>query len=258
MTTAKDLITARIILRAMLPVMKVMVADNPRINRKFAGINARVQFRADHDGEPIGACMVFTDGLLEIEQGICDRPDMVFSFGSMAKMNAFFSGKPVLPKIKGILKIGLLIRIFTLLLSMKLMMPNNRPTDPDMRRLKVKLSFYMITTALSQYNKGGDPEMAAWTAKQPERIYQITVDPGDIAAYLRVKAGKSKAGRGVYARRRPFVHMKFNGVEGAFPVIMNDVDMVTAMKEGYLSVEGSPEYARDIGDFMQRIQALVT
>ena len=39
---------------------------------------------------------------------------------------------------------------------------------------------------------------------------------------------------------------------------MNDVDMVTAMKEGYLEVEGSPEYGRDIGDFMQRIQALVT
>ena len=80
----------------------------------------------------------------------------------------------------------------------------------------------------------------------------------NIAAYLRIKAGKSKAGRGTYTKRRPFVHMKFNGIEGAFPVVMNDVDMVTAIKKGYLTVEGSPEYGRDIGDFMVRIQELVT
>jgi hypothetical protein len=136
-------------------------------------------------------------------------------------------------------------------------MPNASPKDPKKRKLKVKMTFYMITTALSQYNKGGDPEMVKWTGKQPERIYQITVDK-DIAAYLRVKAGKTKAGRGVYAKRRPFVHMKFNGVEGAFPIVMNEVDMVTAVKKGYLSIEGSPEYGGNIGDFMVRIQNLIT
>ena len=57
---------------------------------------------------------------------------------------------------------------------------------------------------------------------------------------------------------RPFVHMRFNGIDGALPVILNEVDMVTAVKNGYLSVEGSPEYGRDIGDFMMRIQNMIT
>ena len=135
-------------------------------------------------------------------------------------------------------------------------MPNASPKDPKKRKLKVKMTFYMITTALSQYNKGGDFEMVKWTGKQPERIYQITVDK-DIAAYLRVKACKTKAGRGVYAKKRPFVHMRFNKVEGAFPIVMNKVDMVTAVKKGYLSIEGSPEYGGNIGDFMVRIQNLI-
>jgi len=100
--------------------------------------------------------------------------------------------------------------------------------------------------------------MVKWTSKQPERIYQMSVTNEDIAAYLRVKAGKSKAGRGFYKKRRPFVHMKFNGIQGAMPVILNDVDMVTAIKNEYLSVDGSPEYGRDIGDFMMRIQDLTT
>ena len=84
----------------------------------------------------------------------------------------------------------------------------------------------MITTALSQYNKGGDPEMQRWTAKQPDRIYQFSVEPEGIAAYLRVRGGQTKAGRGVYERRRPFVHMRFHGVDGALAVMNKEVDFV--------------------------------
>ncbi len=257
MADDRDLMAARIILKAMLPVAKVVVADDPKMAARFLGVNAKIGFLAkDGENESIGACIHFTDGVPEIVDGPCDDPDIGFCFGSVKKMNAFFAGKPVLPKIKGFFRIMLLVKAVMLMMSLKILMPNVRPKDEEKQRLKVKMAFYMITTALSQYNKGGDPEMAAWTKKQPERIYQISVD-SKIAAYLRVKAGKSKAGRGEYQKRRPFVHMKFNGVDGAFPVVMNDVDLVSAMREGHLTVEGSPEYARDFGNFMMRIQELL-
>ena len=257
MATENELMTARIFLRAVLPVIKVLVEEDPKIRNKFAGVSAKVQFTAKDPGGDVGACLVFDKGEFRVDQGVADNPDITFSFGRVAAMNALFAGKPALPKIKGLVKVGLLIKVLTLLLALKLLMPNNRPTDPEKKRLKVKMTFYMITTALSQYNKGGNPDMVKWTSTQPERIYQITVSD-DIAAYLRVKAGKTKAGRGKYARRRPFVHMKFNGVDGALPVVLNDVDMVTAVKKGYLSVEGPPEYGRDIGIFMMRIQEMIT
>ncbi len=258
MADQREVLTTRIILRAMLPVLKVVVEDDPVMKKRFAGVNAKIQFQADHQSETVGAFLVFTDGALSVEQGICDNPDITLSFGTLARMNAMFTGKMVIPGIRGFGKPILLLKVFSLLMSLKILLPDARPADPARQRLKVKMAFYMITTALSQYNKGGDPEMVRWTSKQPERIYQITVEPEGIAAYLRIKAGKSKAGRGKYTRRYPFVHLKFNGVSGAFPVVMNDVDMVTAMKKGYLVVEGSPEYGRDFGDFMVRIQGLVT
>lgn len=257
MATEKELMTAGIFLKAVLPVIKVLVEEDPKINKKFASVSARVQFTAKDPGGNIGACLVFDRGEFQVDQGIADDADITFTFGSVAAMNAMFAGKPALPWIKGLLRVGLLIKVLTLLLALKLLMPNNRPEDPGKRRLKVKMTFYMITTALSQFNKGGDPDMVKWTASQPERIYQITVDD-DIAAYLRVKAGKTQAGRGKYTKRRPFVHMKFNGVDGAMPVVLNDVDMVTAVKQGFLSVDGPPEYGRDIGIFMMRIQELIT
>ncbi len=257
MATDKELLAARIFLRAVLPVIKVIMADDPKMKKRFANVTAKVQFRASDPAGDIGACLCFDKGDFKVEQGIVDDPDITFSFRNVGRMVAMFAGKPALPMIKGLWKVGLLIKVFSVLMSLMILMPNARPKDPAKRRLKVKLTFYMITTALSQYNKGGDPEMVKWTSSQPERIYQITVDE-EIAAYLRVKAGKTKAGRGTYKRRRPFVHMRFNGVEGAFPIVMNDVDMVTAIKKEYLSIDGSPEYGGNIGDFMVRIQNLIT
>jgi len=258
MAPSIELMTARIFLRALFPVMKVVLADDPKIKKKFEGVTADIQFIAKDGAGDVGAYLSFSNGNLEVVQGICDNPDITFGFGSIAKMNAMLAGKPVIPKIKGLLKVGLLLKVFSLLMSLKILMPDVRPGDPDKRRLKVKMTIYMITTALSQYNKGGDSEMVKWTSKQPERVYQMSVEGEDIAAYLRVKAGKSKAGRGFYTKRHPFVHMKFNGIDGALPVLLNEVSMVEAIRNGYLAVEGSPEYGGDIGDFMTRIQDLIT
>ena len=256
--TERELITARIFFRAAFPVMKVVLEDDPAMKARFAGVKARVQFAARNDAETIGAYLVFDETGFRVEQGLCENPDLTFSFGSVGKMNAMLRGKPVLPRIKGLTKLGLLIKVMQLLLSLKIMMPTVRPKAPEKRKLKVKMAFYMITTALSQYNKGGDPEMAKWTAKQPDRIYQMSVEPEGIAAYVRVKGGRSKAGRGLYVRRKPFVHMRFHGVDGALAVLLKDADFVESVARGFVTIDGSPEYAASLNDFMMRIQTLTT
>lgn len=257
---------ARLFLRAALPVTKVVLADDPAMNRRFRGVHAKVQFVAKTKPEPLGAFLVFGDpadaeqgpASVRTEQGFCEKPDVTITFGSVQKLNDFFAGKTVLPGIKGLGKPGLVAKVVQLLLSLKLMMPNAQPKDADKRRLKVKLTLYMITTALSQYNKGGDPDMVRWTTMQPERIYQMLVEPDGIAAYLRVSAGKSKAGRGVYERRRPFVLMRFKSVDGALAVMNKEVGFIEGVAKGFVSVEGSPEYAANFSDFMMRVQGLLT
>lgn len=258
MATERELLAARLFTHAVFPVMKVILNDDPKMKQKFSDVEANVQFRAKDTAGDIGAWLVFNKGEFTVQQGICESPDITFSFSSVKKMNDMLAGKPVIPGISGFSKFGLLAKVFALLLSLKIMMPNARPKKMDKKILKVKLAFYMITTALSQYNKGGDPDMVKWTTKQPDRIYQITVDGTDIAAYLRVKAGKSKAGRGVYTRKRPFIHMKFHGIDGALAVLLRDVEFVEGVAKGFVTIEGAPEYAAQLNDFMQRIQAMLT
>jgi hypothetical protein len=258
MATQRDLLTSRIIFRAVLPVVKVMLEDDPKMAKRFEGVNAVVQFVAKDEKGPVGAYLKFADGAFEAVPEIADKPDITFSFPSVAKMNAMFKGKPVLPRIKGITRIGLLGKVFSVLLGLKLLMPTAKPKTPELARLKVKMTLYMVSTGLSQLNKAGDPDMVKWTSKQPLRVYQWSCEPEGIACYLKVKAGKTKAGRGYYTRRKPFVHMKFDGVKGALPVLTNSIDTVQAMTQGLVTNDGSPEYGGQVGDFMLRIAALLT
>jgi len=255
-----DRIKANIFMHCALPLLKVVKADNKIFDMlfKIPKTTAIVQFRVkDQD---IGAYMEFKNGELEIVQGIHPKPTVLFAFSSASKMNDFFGGKPAIPDIKcllpGLLRLDLIARVVPLLLSLMILLPQNVPTDPAKKAMKVKLLIYMVSCALSQLNKSGDEPMMEFAKTSPDRVYQWTVENGP-AAYLRVKAGNTKSGRGTYERRRPFVHMIFPDIEGAFKVLTNQVTLVEAIKHGYIKTEGPPEFARDIGIHMQRIEAML-
>lgn len=251
----REVLASRILLRGALPLLKVLLAEDQAKAAKFAGLNAVVQF-AVKDSD-LGSYLEWTDGQLDVKHEIHPNPTIAFRFKTPAKLVAFLTGKMALPSISGWYHLGLLAKVVPLLLSLKLLMPNVVPSEPEKKALKVKLLLYMVTTALSQLNKGGEPEMVKFCAKSPDRIYQWSVLPDGPHAYLRIKAGKTKAGRGIYTRRRPFVHMRFNGIDGAFAVMTSQVDTVEAVKVGHLDLDGSPEYAKEIGIFMKRIEALI-
>ena len=155
-------------------------------------------------------------------------------------------------------RLHLLLRVVPLLLKLKMLLPNVIPDTLEEKALKVKLLLYMVTNALSQLNKGGDEAMVKMVAKSPDRIFQWTVENGGPAAYLRMKGGKTKAGRGTYTRRRPFVHMIFPDIDGAFDVLTQRASTVDAVRYNKLRMEGAMEYGKEIGALMQRIEALTT
>lgn len=245
--------------------MQVVLDDDPAMNARFRDVKAAVEISA-RNGNDLLACSLFFDhGTVTVTEGPAPAPDIALRFSSVAKMNTMFRGGAALPAVKGLLKIGLLLKVFSLLMSLMLMMPKSRPKDPARQRLKVKMSLYMITRALSVYNKLGADAMAEWCRRQPDRIYQFIVDKSpapdgtpEIACYLRVKAGKSKSGHGVYTRRSPFVLFHFFSVTGALAVLLKDVGFVEGVERGCVEIVGSPEYAMGLNDFMSVLQGMMT
>ncbi len=254
----KDILVANLYFQAVFPVMKILLQDHPALAKKFANVQTSVVFKAKTDTGSMGCTLHFDKGNFSIDLNHFESGDIVFSFGSVEKMNTFLKGGTALPKIKGLTKPALLFKVISLLLSLKLMMPNVKPKAPLKKYLKVKMALSMVTLALSKLNRFGYPDMTAWTKNQPDRVYQLSVNDSDIAVYLRVKAGKTKAGKGLYQRKRPFVHMKFGSVDAALKILLREAEFVEGVDKGYVSIEGSPEYASQLNDLMMRVQALTT
>ncbi len=261
----QETLVARLFFRAAFPVMKVPLQEDPALSSAKGLADATVAFVADD----VSACLRFEEGSLFVSEELsvseesCSDADVVLRFSGLKAMNRLLRGGIALPRIRGGLRHpSTILATLRLLMRLKLMLPSQRPKDPFRQYLKVKMSLYMVTTALSVLNKLGDPELQAWTSGQPDRIYQFTVGSPDrddhIAAYLRVKNGRTKAGRGVYERRRPFVHFRFTGVEEAMKVLLKEVAFVESVELGYVTVEGSPEYSAGLNDLMTRVQSLMT
>jgi hypothetical protein len=259
--TQQELMTAKLFFNAAFPVMQVVLDDDPKMHRKFENVVATVQIGAVNNGELVACHLIFDHGKVTVVEGPAEKADITMTFPTVAKMNTMFRGGMALPSIKGITKVGLLIKVFSLLMSLMLMMPTSRPKDLAKKTLKVNMCLYMITRALSVYNKAGDPDMQEWVLRQPDRIYQFIVEPYEetnIACYLRVKAGNSKSGHGIYERRKPFVLFHFKSVDGAMKVLLKDVEFVEGVEKGYVETIGSPEYACQLNDFMAILQSMLT
>ena len=253
--------TAKLFFNAAFPTMQVLLDDDPKLHKKFEDFTGTVQFGAMDGAELLCCHLDFDKGTVKSVPGPAEKPDLSLTFPSVEKMNALLKGGLALPKIKG--KLTLLPNILSLLLGLNIMTkPNDKLKNEGEKALKVKCSLYMITRALSQYNKLGDPDMREFCERQPDRIYQFQVenagDPAYIACYLRVKAGKSKSGHGVYTRRSPFVLFHFFSLEGALKVLGKECEFVEGVEKGYVETVGSPEYACYLNDYMAILQGMLT
>jgi len=247
---------ARVFLRSALPLVKVVLAERPFYGKFLFKAGGVVQFAARDSDK--AAWVELGDGSIDVNQGRHSSPSITLTFPRLADLNDFFAGALKLPSISGVTGMPSLLRLLPFLLKLKMLMPDVVPDKLDEKALKVKMLLYMVTNALSQLNKGGDESMVKFTKKSPDRVFQWTVENGGPAAYLRMKAGKTRAGRGTYKRRRPFVHMIFPDNNAAFDVLTQTVSTVDAVKHEKLRMEGAMEGGKEIGILMQRIETLTT
>lgn len=253
MTTQQDIFANKIFLNSVLPLVKVVVQSKESLNKKFKGVNAVIQISAKDINEKVGTHFIIEDGEWTIAKGVTEKPTIELEFKSIPALNGFFSGKSnKLPKIKGWYNIRLLINTLKALMTMgNLLKSTKPPEDKKEKELLVKLYFYLLSSGISQLNKAGHPDILKWTKRSPERVYAWVVeDKPKLSAYMKVKAGKTKAARGIYKRSKPFFTMRFDSVDSALGILLETDDMIESTTKGKLIMEGGPEYGTQLGEFM--------
>ena len=258
------LYASRIFLNAALPLVKVLAEEKAGLKKAFAGKSGIVQVSARNSlsSEPprVGTHFVVTDGAIQVVPGLAERADVELAFPSVEALNGFFSGKSKkLPKISGALgHFGLFVAFFKTLLAMAGALGATKPPQgPEERALLVKLFFYLLTSGISQLNKAGHPEVSKWAKTSPDRVYALAVLGDDeLAAYVRVKAGNTKAVRGVYERSKPFFTLAFDSVDSALGTLLGTDEMIAATAAGRIRMLGAPEYGSILGDFLLLVGSL--
>lgn len=255
--TQDDVYAARVFLYSALPLLRVIAESEEKYGKKFAGKSFVFQVSAKYpeaEGGAVGTHFVIEDGKWTVVVGkLHENPDLEFIFPNLRDLNIFFSGKGMpLPKIKGMGKLGYLLPILTTLLRMAgLLQSKDIPKNPEDQKLLVKLYFYLLPNGISQLNKMGHPEFKAFTVPSPDRAYAYAVTGyPELQSWIRIKAGNTKSGRGEYTRCRPFLKMRFDSTQHALDILMSKAEMIPYIEQGYLTIEGSPEFGGALGGLM--------
>ncbi len=262
--TKEALYSNKIFLNAALPLVKVIANDVPSLKKKFENVSAVIQVSCldpDCAAGKQGMHFIVNKGEWEVHTSLTIDPEIELEFKSVEALNDFFKGHITpagIPKIKGFKKAGVLVSFVMVLLKMaNLLGATEPPKDADEKELLVKCYFYLLSSGISQLNKMGHTEIKEWTTKSPDRVYAFAVDGyPQVGAYIRIKAGKSRAGRGEYKRAMPFFTLRFNNLDSALGILMSIDDMLESTKQGKLIMDGGPEFGAQIGAFMLEVGAL--
>lgn len=268
-TAIEEYYSNKIFLNAALPLLKVIAADVPSLNAKFKNVHCVYQVSALDSTAPEGKWathfVVNGDEWLvhagKVAYRVGKQPFVELQFKSVEALNAFFKGKitpATLPKMKGVSNVKEFIAFMMTLLKMADVLGATTPPEKEEdKALMVKCMFYLLTSGISQLNKMGHPEIHDWTSKSPDRVYALAInDHPEASAFIRIKAGKSRAGRGEYKRAMPFFTLRFSSYDSALGTLLGIDDMLEATKSGKIIMDGGPEFGGIFGGFLLTIGAL--
>lgn len=253
MISKDDIYSCNIFLNSVIPLLKVIAESEENFIKAFKNKSGVIQVSVLNEEEKLGTYLVVDRGQWKVSKGLAEKADVELQFSSIPHLNLFFKGKTKkMPKIKGFKNPSLLINTFKVLLRMSsLLSAKVPPKDEKDKSLLVKLNFYILSSGISQLNKSGHPEISTWAQRSPDRVYAWAVNGRpELSAYIRVKAGRTKASKGEYRRAKPFFTMRFDSVDSALGILMSTDDLIKSTIEKKLIMEGAPEFGAQLGDFM--------
>jgi len=255
----------KIFLNAALPLVKVIAGDVPALAKKFEHAHCVFQVSALSPEAPEGKVAThFTVNSGEWKvcaDKVATNAMVELQFKSIDAFVGFFKGKmspATLPKMIGAVKhLGMFLAFMQVLLKMSALLGATAPpADEATKVLLVKSFFYLLSSGISCLNKNGHEAVHAWALQSPDRVYAWAVNGHpEVSAYIRVKAGRSRAGRGQYKRAMPFFTLRFDSLDSALGILLDTDDMMDATKAGRLIMDGAPEFGAMLGGFMLDVAA---
>ncbi len=249
-------------LRSVLPVLKTVAEGKQSLRKSWTGKSGICQISCSTEEGRDGTHFFIENGEWTVKSGLYDgKPDVELIFKNRRHLNQFFKGKQLpFPALKGVFaKGGLFLLFMKTLISMGgILASKTPPKEEEDQKILVKCMFNLLSNGISTLNKLGHPEVHPWVKTSPDRVYAWRVDEHDeLSAHIRLKAGNSRAARGIYKRSMPFFTMRFDSILSALGILLDTDDMLASTMSGKLTMEGGPEFGAQLGDRMLLVGSLI-
>lgn len=239
---------AKIFLNVAIPLIEEVMPVKKDLADMIKPWNCVVQIEVLNSD--IATHLVFSGGALKVEKGRHAKPTLALCFKNPKHLaDTFANKKAPMPKVKGMWHIILLLKTQKLLNSLQMLQPTYDVTDPELRRLKVRMLMYMISGAIQVLSEEGEEFIRNVTLGSRNKYINWTVMPDGPECYARVDQGTVEAGRGK-PPKRPFSTMEFRDVDAAYDLLTSKVTAQDAVVQGLSAIKGSAEYGVRIAQLM--------
>lgn len=252
MEEAKEMVLARLHLRAILPLLEDIAEYDPQVQELTKGWNAVIQFQLP-GGDP-AAALIFKQGRLEAVTEDCPGPKVTLTFNNPWELNDVFQGKSdknPRPNLMALLHMAKLTKIDQVLgrLEHYLKPQDDLLNDRDAFAFCVKLSIYALTYGIREVGEY-DPELNVISPGLPEGTLAINVIDGPSSS-VTVKNGKFFPAKG--PAQKPNAILEICDLETAWAMIQGRLDIFAAVGGSKIKIRGFVPLLDGINPLMDRL-----
>lgn len=251
MEEAKEMVLARLHMRAVLPLLEDIAAFDGATQELTKGWDGIIQFQIPGK---IATALIFDKGTLEIFRGDYKGSKATLSFPTARNLNEVFQGKtkkePV-PNLTALKHLSKLTKIENLLKRLEYYLKPDPKIlkDPTIKAFCLRLKIYVLAFGLKQVGEH-DPELKIIAPTLRNGIVQIGVKNG-VCAHIAIENGKLYPAKG--AALKPNALMEINDFDTAWDMVEGNLDLFAAVGTGRIKLRGYIALLEGINPLLDRL-----
>ena len=253
MEEAKELVLARLHLRAVLPLLEEIVKNDEVLAKETKGWNGVLQFQLP-GGEPATA-LIFDKGNLSVYKGdYPGRRKVTLTFKDAKTLNEVFQGKsnkPPIPNVMALLHLKKLLKINNVMKRLEhyLQPEDHMLKDRAFFEECVKMALYVMAFGVKEVGEH-DPELKVNSPYLPDGTLAINIIGGP-SANITVINGKFYPVKGM--SRNPNAQLEIKDTDTAWDMIQGKLDVFAATGRGDIKLKGFIAHIDGIKPLLDRL-----
>ena len=252
MDNSRDLVLARLYLKAVLPLLEDIAAFDTALQELIKEWDFKLQFQLP-GGDPATA-LIFKRGAVTAVRNDIKGPRVSLTFKDANFLNAVFqntTAKSPRPNLAGLFHYKKLLLLNTVLGRLEYYLKPTAPMleDPALLGICVRLTLYSLAFGLKEIGEH-DPEAAPISAHLPDGVVEIKVSGGP-AAHISVCGGKFQPGKDAAVKASAI--LEINDLPTAWSMLRGELDLFSAVGSGNIRLRGYIPLLDGINPLMDRL-----